>query len=234
MSHSLCTLLVLIVTLSACSTPKEKASVPSFCAQQTDSTDIESCHQPGVKDSTISFRQQYTNLSNTLIFELSYTHVFDNLKINKQYWRIITTSPSQKKLHEVTDTTGWFNNRFIDAKNVRSYITGVNQNKPVVDNSYGHFIVADFNFDQREDFAIMHDIGGTSGPYYSFYLQQDHQQFVKDDFLSDSVRFFPSKIDSQKKRIHTQAISGNVGVQEHIYTYNPTTTKWQNHAYTLH
>ena len=44
----------------------------------------------------------------------------------------------------------------------------------------------------KEDFAIKKDSGGNGGPLYEFYLQNVRQKFVKDDFLTNTLEFFPS------------------------------------------
>jgi hypothetical protein len=52
---------------------------------------------------------------------------------------------------------------------VRSYETGKNAHKAVVDNDYGDLVVADINFDGLADVVLKTDGGGNGGPYYTFY-----------------------------------------------------------------
>lgn len=109
---------------------------------------------------------------------------------------------------------------------VRSYITGYNKNKEVLDYDFGDFIVADLNFDGSEDFAIKYDSGGNGGPFYKFYVQDSNGLFRLDHFLTDSVGSFPAYIEFKQKKITTQ-IHADVGHEaQKTFKYNPKTKKW--------
>ena len=83
---------------------------------------------------------------------------------------------------------------------MRSYITGLNKNAKALKNDYGDFIVADFNFDGKEDFALKYNANyKSSGPLYAFYIQQADGSFKNNQFLTGKVGTFPAIIDSKQK-----------------------------------
>lgn len=92
---------------------------------------------------------------------------------------------------------------FADCQNVRSLSTGVNVNKEVIDNEHGDFIIADFNFDDLDDFAIAVDFGGNGGTIYSFYVQRVNGKFELDQFLTETMLRFPIAFDRKKKTLTT-------------------------------
>lgn len=102
----------------------------------------------------------------------------------------------------------FLNETYEDCNDVLSYLTGQNIHKEIADNMYGDIVVADFNFDGLEDIAMLNDNGGNGGPYYNFYLQGNNQKFKKSQFLTDSVAFFPSKINPSTKTLTTYAHAG--------------------------
>jgi hypothetical protein len=110
---------------------------------------------------------------------------------------------------------------------VRSYITGYNKNKEVPDYDFGDFIVADLNFDGKEDLAIKYDSGGNGGPFYRFYMQGRNGLFKLDHFLTDSVGSFPAFIEFKYKTITTQ-IHADVGHEaQKTFKYDSKTKKWR-------
>jgi hypothetical protein len=119
-----------------------------------------------------------------------------------------------------------FDDAFTDCSAARSYITGKNKDAEAEDNDFGDFIVADFNFDNREDFAVKWDSGGNGGPTYEFYTQNKSGKFQKDSFLTGKMGFFPGTIDTRRKRLITYVHADVAGYHENIYKYNPVTRKW--------
>ena len=65
--------------------------------------------------------------------------------------------------------------------------TGTNAGKEMLDNNVGDFLVNDFNFDNRDDFALKTENHASAEPYYEYYIQNKSGQFVRDDFLSDEI-----------------------------------------------
>lgn len=74
--------------------------------------------------------------------------------------------------------------------------------------NYHSFIIADFNFDNLEDFAIINYEGSNAGPQYAYFLQTPNKQFLNDDYLTSEVKFFPTEINKENK---TLTISHPVG-----------------------
>lgn len=114
---------------------------------------------------------------------------------------------------------------FID-KNVRSYLTGTNVDKEIIDNDYGYLVVADFNFDGLDDFAITRNYGVSSGPFYNFYIQSSQNKFELDKYLSETVIWFPNEINKHNKTLTTLVMETYTSVCETTYKYNSTSKKW--------
>ena len=112
----------------------------------------------------------------------------------------------------------------------RSFITGFNKNAPCVDGEWGDIIVADFNFDGKEDFAIRKRQSPMDAPIepVDFYIQNDKGQFIKDSYLSSEFDILPDKIDA---RNHTISIEYGIGANPEpvtvVFKYNTVTQKWQ-------
>ncbi len=116
---------------------------------------------------------------------------------------------------------------FSSCDSVTSYSTSLNVNRVIVDNYFGDFIVADLNFDGKDDLAIINDSGGNGGPSYMYYTQTKDRKFVPDKFLSDSVIYFPTKIDKRNQKLVTYVHAGACCVGEHIYKLNKTENEWK-------
>ncbi len=108
---------------------------------------------------------------------------------------------------------------------IRSFSTGYNKDKEVVDNCPGVFIVADFNFDKRDDFAVAVDNGGNGGYIYAFYLQTKNGAFKIDKFLSEEVLRFPVSMNPISKTI-TTSVHANA-YQNCETVYKITGGKWK-------
>jgi len=107
---------------------------------------------------------------------------------------------------------------------VRSYSTGKDARKKVVDNDYGDIIVADLNFDSREDLAVKTE-NNNGGTDYTFYTQTKDKKFVLDRYLTDSVYSFPWKINSNKRTLTTMVRAG-VGDALTTYHLDSRTNRW--------
>ena len=116
---------------------------------------------------------------------------------------------------------------FVNCNNVRSYTTGINLNTEVVDNDFGDLIVADFNFDNKEDFAVKREEGGNGGPLYNYYLQTSPNTFKLDKFLSETMIFFPKEISKSNRTLITLVHASAVSVCETIYKFDSSTNKWK-------
>jgi hypothetical protein len=96
----------------------------------------------------------------------------------------------------------------------------------VLDWDYGDIIVADFNFDDKDDFAIKKGEGGNGGPAYDYYIQNSDSTFILDKFLSDKLSCFPNHFNKTKKTLTTICRSTAVSVVETVYRYDALTNKW--------
>jgi hypothetical protein len=179
-------------------------------------------------DSVVVKKHLYTDLSNTytylISFYISYRRAEDVGESTK--WKI---EVYEKKTGNIVDSvnveTGLFWGEHLNFDEARSYVTGKNKNAEVVDNYYGQFIVADLNFDNKEDFAVMNDIGGNGGSFYTYFIQQDNKKYMKDAFLTDSMTYFPSKIMPTQHMLLTLVHAGAYNVGEHKYVLN-TKGEW--------
>lgn len=66
---------------------------------------------------------------------------------------------------------------------------------------YHKFIVADLNFDGKEDFAIINYEGSNAGPQYAYYIQNKIGKFEQSNDLTDNMRFFPVEINNEDKSL---------------------------------
>jgi hypothetical protein len=139
---------------------------------------------------------------------------------------------SNKILQELSFSSFLFNDDdWANCRSVRSYITGKNVKKEAIDNEYGDIIVADFNFDSREDIALKCDAGGNAGPYYNFYIQKPDGRFYLDPYLTDSMMLFPARFNGVKKTITTLGHSGVGHVGENVYRFDAIENKWLHVSY---
>ncbi|MBE0393765.1 hypothetical protein [Flavobacterium sp. PL002] len=61
--------------------------------------------------------------------------------------------------------------------------------------------VSDYNFDGLEDFTIMLDVGGNSGPIFSYFFQNKNNKFIKDQTFKFQDGSLPNKIDAENKTL---------------------------------
>jgi hypothetical protein len=181
-------------------------------------------------DRVIIKKRFYGHLSYTNNFKLVYYEHSRNKETINHYWTILIYDKKMNLLDSVVQPTYLFFSDFVNFDESRSYITGVNKNKAVCDNYYGDFVVADFNFDLKNDFAIINDIGGNGGTFYSYYIQQGDHKFVLDKFLTDSMTYFPTKFIKKDKILVTYAHAGVCWLGEHKYKLDKT-NKWAELSY---
>lgn len=212
-------LLLSVLFLFACTHPKTRAHNETSIPQKTHNVDDVSsfeCHQNNLfksLDLNIDVKRfvKKDELFDSCIVRILLTNRIDQEFIDSLYLSSVFYHPIM----------------FKNCNEVLSYSTGLNINKEIVDNYYGDVVVADFNFDHKEDLAIINDSGGNGGPLYSFFLQDADQKFKLNTFLRDSMAFFPSTIDPQKRTLTTYAHAGNCWLGEHIFVFNEKTGKWK-------
>jgi len=136
---------------------------------------------------------------------------------------------SDKKIHQVLNINlpDLHLDSFNNCDSVRSYITGYGKNKEVDDYDFGDFIVADLNFDGKEDFAIKCHYTVDGGPDYMFYIQHSDGNFRLNNFLTTHMGGFPKYFDAKRKTLTTQ-LHANVSQEaKKKFKYNPRTHKWK-------
>ncbi len=122
----------------------------------------------------------------------------------------------------------FYGNIFLDSTDKRSDITGVNRNMGVNNldnNAFGSIVVADFNFDSKEDVAIVNACY-NSGNHYNFYVQNKLGKFQLDSYLTDSMKYFPMYINKNSKTLETNINCGTCGVYKSLYQYKNSTKGW--------
>jgi hypothetical protein len=188
------------------------------------------------KDSVLIQECFYTDLSNTFDYKIHFKRMFNVDGIHDSC--IVQLNIIDKKTHIQVDSlivysTFLYGIVFQNCNNARSYITGKNEHKEVADNDYGELIIADYNFDSREDIALIRDSGGNGGPVYNFYIQGDNNKFLLDKYLTDSMEFFPSEFNKKKRSLVIYVHAGACWIGEHKYHINKKTGQWKQLSHKL-
>jgi hypothetical protein len=145
---------------------------------------------------------------------------------------IVTNKVSQVR-QQINFGSRWMSDAsYSDCNNVRSYITGVNKYDIAEDNDYGDIIVADFNFDKKDDVAFKRNMGGNGGPPYIFYIQDDKGVLVRDVFLTEIMEYFPSEINAVNQKLVTLVHANAYSMGKTTYKYSTKTKKWKNVSHT--
>ena len=130
----------------------------------------------------------------------------NKLRVSKLTVEIINKTSKKTEQTIVIDTEGLDDNVFTNCNNTRSYITGHNNNKEVLDDDPGDLVIADFNLDGKEDLALKSGKGGIAGPDYKFFTKRNDGTFQEDDFLP-SVGNNSNAITSRIKLFHRSFIA---------------------------
>ncbi len=121
----------------------------------------------------------------------------------------------------------FFEGVYTDCNAYRSYITLKNLNIEPMDNDFGDIIIADFNFDNKEDVALKKDSGGNGGPDYNYYLQDSTGKFKLNKYLTNNMGYFPIYINRKSKTL-TTLVHANVKEQcKSTYKLDSSTNKWK-------
>ncbi len=113
-----------------------------------------------------------------------------------------------------------------------SYTNIYNADRLEMDNYLGDVIIADFNFDNKDDVAVVNAMS-NSGAFYSYFIQSPDNKFVFNAYLTDSMSYFP-KIIKSKKELVTYVIAGACCYVEYHYRYLPRTKEWKEVSYQRH
>ena len=168
----------------------------------------------------------HSNLSKLYNFSVELKRVNDSNDC-KIILNIIDKNNSKKVQKIIVNSEFIFEKDFKNCSEIRSYSTKINDKKIDEDNDFGDLIIADFNFDGKEDFAIKKDSGGNGGPLYEFYIQNNNQNFIKDDFLTNKLEFFPSSINKSKNTLTTLVHANAYERCKTVYKYNSKLKKWK-------
>ena len=113
---------------------------------------------------------------------------------------------------------------FKNGKNNKSYPS--NTHLISIENDFGDLIVADLNFDGKEDIAIKREEGGNGGPLYNYYIQSESYQFILDEYLTNEMSYFPDYIDNKGKSLHVN-VRANSSTKEGVnYHYDKFNNVW--------
>ncbi|MGC4041264.1 MAG: hypothetical protein QM710_10880 [Flavobacterium sp.] len=85
----------------------------------------------------------------------------------------------------------------------------------------------DLNFDGLEDFALKSDSGGNGGPTYFFYIQNNEGKFVKDNYLTETMEFFPLEVNKRKMRLTIYVHASAYNLRKTIFAYQPKNKSWK-------
>jgi len=138
----------------------------------------------------------------------------------------ISDKASKKKVQIISFiATALYPQSFTKCSWVRSYSTGKNRNADRDDTDFGDIVVADFNFDSREDIAIKSD-DENSGTYYRFYIQGKDKLFKLDSFLTDSMSLVPIYFNRTRRILTTYQRAGARFEGEQLYWLDIRKNKW--------
>jgi hypothetical protein len=167
----------------------------------------------------------YSDLSNTYIYKITVVKGSDEYR---SQLRLYVFKRDGKLLQEIDEDAGSLYNSdaFKSSKNSRSYITGKGRNAPVEDFDFGDLVIADLNFDGKEDIALKTGLSADSGPYYAFYTQGNDGHFYPDNFLTNHVASFPKYINAKARTITTQIQTNYSPTGKKTFKYNVKTKKW--------
>ncbi|MBO9683018.1 MAG: hypothetical protein J7502_10185 [Flavisolibacter sp.] len=172
---------------------------------------------------------EQTKLSNQFDIAIDFKRYVDTTEIDQMnFLQVVIKDKSSKTVIDSFSIKSSFiySFMFLSCDSMTSYTTKFKADREIVDNYYGDVVVADFNFDGYDDIAVVNDGGGNGGPLYSFYLQSNDRKFIKDNFLTDLVSFFPSKFNSKDKTLATYVHAGVCGLGENIYKLDKNKNIW--------
>jgi hypothetical protein len=172
-------------------------------------------------DSLSTTISKHTELSNEFDVHVNFRRYFFK-RTNREDSCIVEVLMQDKQSKATLDAISitsrlYLDDTFKSLDNVRSFSTKTNLNKEAVDNYYGDIIIADLNFDNKDDVIVINDAGGNGGTFYSYFLQNNNRKFILNNYLTDSMTYFPSKINSSNKTLTTYVHAGVCGLGEHVY-----------------
>lgn len=223
-----CLIVLLFATsFTACKkiTPPEQAKSPS--EQVANPKHFERDSRIAYCVSKHDFR---TDLSNEFDYDISVNH-----------WKTADSIRgfSEWKLTVIDKVTGQFTDsiclgsesyyEFVgnDRNRIRSLVTNTTDGFELHDNDQGDLIIADLNFDRKEDIALVRKSWGNGGPIYDFYIQGKHGQFSRDHYLSEIVMSFPEEINQAQRTIRTRTHANVMGAVIETYKFVGGKGQWR-------
>ncbi|MCU0433833.1 MAG: hypothetical protein MUC87_10300 [Bacteroidia bacterium] len=165
------------------------------------------------RDSLTTF---YHQLSGNYNFRLFF-YECPQQNVERHYWKIIIEDKSGSVIDSVRQDAYVLYPTLEELSEYYSCSGKVNTVGEVIDGYYGVFAVCDFNFDGKEDFAILTDLGGNGGAAYSYFIQHPQNHFFRENYLSDTMVYFPN-INRSRKTLTTKIHSGVCGLSESEFT----------------
>lgn len=171
----------------------------------------------------------YNNLSDKYIYEILTKKKIsgDRTEVTDVYITI-TAKADLKKIQTIhrfgDEVKNLSKNTFKNPIASRSYVTGFKKNIKAIDGDYGDLIIVDFNFDNREDFAIVKDFGFAY--FYDFYYQNENNRFIIDTFFSNHNSGLFPKFDTDKKTMIYSGRNGSLGFWSEYYKFEVPSKKW--------
>ena len=109
----------------------------------------------------------YANLSEKFIFQINAVKITgDNEMSFKKIVYLNIYQKNSKIVQKIKFTSGDLYDAFKSDSSARSYITGKNKNAEVDDCDFGDIVVADLNYDGKEDIAVKNNYTVDAGPTY--------------------------------------------------------------------
>jgi len=225
------TLIILTLLIFGCSTQQEQKNSNLF----TDSLKVE---QEGKSKFTLTETNncEQTKLSNQFDIAIDFKRYVDTIEIDQIcFLKVVIKDKLSKTMIDSFSIKSSFiySFMFLSCDSMTSYTTMFKADRETVDNYFGDIVVSDFNFDGYDDIAVVNDGGGNGGPLYSFYLQTNLRRFIKNNFLTDSVEFFPSKINRKDKTLTTYVHAGVCGLSEYIYKLDINKNIWTEKSHRI-
>ena len=177
-----------------------------------------------------------TKLSNQFDISIDFKRYVDTIEIEQScFLKVYIKDKLSKSMIDSFSITSpfYYSFMFLSCDSMTSYSTKFKSSRKGMDNYYGDIVVADLNFDGYDDIAVVNDGGGNAGPLYSYYLQNNNKKFTKDIFLTDTMEFFPSEINSKEYSLTTYVHSGACSIREHIYKLDKKGNIWTQISNTL-
>jgi hypothetical protein len=176
----------------------------------------------------------FGNAQNCIDFDLSKVYDFDVMlrsKDNKDLGKAeiiigIHDKTKQKKVQTINIESEFIlkSKSFKECQNNKKY--SANEYLKSNENDFRDLIVADLNFDGKEDIAIKREEGGNGGPLYNFYIQSKNQKFILDTYLSNEMTYFPDYIDIENKTLHIHVRINSATEEGMTYYYAEKNKTW--------